>query len=125
MIDDSICTLRFDTNEAEKFFNHKLAYTIGPVDLKELIDEKKVVVIDVRDKEDFDLGHIPIAISIPFQELEKKLQELSKEKLNVIYCYNQQCHLALKACRLLVQRGYPSIELEGGFRTWIEDYRFA
>jgi len=43
---------------------------------------------------------------------------LSKDKLNVLYCYNPQCHLASEAASALVAQGYPVIEMEGGFSAW-------
>ena len=43
---------------------------------------------------------------------------LSKDKLNVLYCYNQTCHMAAEAAAILVAQGYPVVEMEGGFATW-------
>ncbi|MFQ8626552.1 MAG: hypothetical protein ACLSA2_08915 [Candidatus Gastranaerophilaceae bacterium] len=42
-----------------------------------------------------------------------------------MYSYNQQCHLSAKACLILADYGYPTMLLEGGFKTWTEDFRFA
>ena len=124
-MDEKLKQQRFDTKDAAKFFTKKMAYTLGPVELKELLDDNKIVLIDVRAKEDYDEGHIPNAISIPRKELDEKLKELSKENVHVVYCYNAQCHLAACACRLLAINGYPCMELEGGIKVWIDDFMFA
>jgi len=121
---DFIDKIRFDAEIATDYFSEKLAFTLGPVELKKMIEQKKVKVIDVRLKEDYDEGHIPEAISIPKAELVEKFTTLSKDQVHVVYCYNQQCHLGASACLVLAQNHYPVMELEGGFRTWAHDFKF-
>lgn len=116
--------IRFDMQAAEDFFAEKLAFTLGPVELKKMIEENKVKVIDVRRKEDYDEGHIEGSISIPKDELREKLNFLSKEDVHVVYCYNQQCHLAANAALILAQNHYPVMELEGGVNVWAKDFGF-
>lgn len=116
--------IRFDTEAATAFFEEKLAYTLGPVELKQMLADGKVKLIDVRMKDDYDEGHIPMATSIPKGELKDRLTELSKHDVHVVYCYNQQCHLGAAAAFKLAQNGYPVMELDGGFDTWAEDFKF-
>ena len=40
--------IRYDTKKAESFFAQRLAYTLGPVELKKMLEDKKVKLIDVR-----------------------------------------------------------------------------
>jgi rhodanese-related sulfurtransferase len=124
-MDDKLKDMRFDCKKAEKFFTKMMAYTLGPMELKELAENEHIVIIDVRNKEDFDEGHIPNAVSIPRSELDTRYEELSKDKLHIVYCYNTQCHLAMCACRFLATKDYPCMHLDGGFKTWSEDFRFA
>lgn len=121
---DYINDLRFDTKKAEVFFAEKLAFTLGPVELREMMKMKKVKLIDVRYAEDYALGHIPEAISIPKPDLEAKLSTLSKNDVHVLYCYNQQCQLAAGAALFMTKNDYPVMELEGGFKVWSEDFGF-
>ena len=123
-IKDCVQKLRKDTKEAAKFFAHKISYTLGPVELKEKITKGLVKVIDVRAKEDYDSGHIEGAISIPKADLHERLQELSKDDLHAVYCYNQQCHLGAVAAFILNDAGYPAMEMEGGIDVWINDFKF-
>ena len=116
--------IRYNTKKAEEFFAQKLAYTLGPVELKKMLEDKKVKLIDVRRKEDFDEAHIPEAISIPKAELKDRLSELSKNDVHVVYCYNQQCHLGAAAALHLAKAGYPVMELDGGFDVWKNDFEF-
>lgn len=124
-MDDRLKELRYNSKKAEKFFTRLMAYTLGPMELKEILDEKHVVVLDVRNKEDYDEGHIPNAVSIPRKELDNRFGELSKENIHIVYCYNQQCHLGLCACRFLATKEIPCMHLDGGYRTWAEDFHFA
>lgn len=116
--------IRRDTETAKDFFAEKLAFTLGPVELKKMLEDKKVKLIDVRRKEDYDEAHIPEAISIPRDEIHERVTELSKEDVYVVYCYNQQCHLGAAAALVLAKNGYPAMELEGGFQVWQEDFGF-
>lgn len=119
-----IDNLRHNAKKAEEFFAEKLAYTLGPVELKKMVEDKKIKLIDVRAKEDYDEAHIPQAISIPKAELKDKLHMLSKDDVHAVYCYNQQCHLAAAAAFTLAVNGYFAMELEGGFNTWVNDFGF-
>jgi len=110
-----------DPAKARAYFEQKLAFTTGPVELDRWIKtgENNLVIVDVRAAEDFAKGHIPGAVNIPKDKWENP-QGLAKDKTNVVYCYSQQCHLAANGCAQFAARGYPVMELEGGFETWKE-----
>lgn len=114
-----------DNNTAEKaleYFTNKMAFTTGPVELDSLrAHTTEYAIIDVRAEKDFLKEHIPGAISLPKNKWDELVEAgLSKEKLNVVYCYSQVCHLAANACIELAKAGYRVIELEGGFEGWKE-----
>jgi rhodanese-related sulfurtransferase len=104
---------------AKAYFEDKLAFTTGPIELDRWIKsgENNLVVVDVREAEDYNKGHIPGAINIPREEWSKP-QGLGRDKTNVVYCYSQQCHLGANACVQFASNGYPVMELEGGFAVW-------
>ncbi len=122
---EKIKELRKNTKEAQEFFNKRLAYTLGPVELKNFIEKGGVRVVDVRAESDYQTAHIPGAISIPKDELGENLDKLSKDEVTIVYCYNQQCHLGDNACLILAEYDYPTMLLEGGFDVWVNDFRFA
>ena len=111
-----------DPAKAKAYFEEKLAFTTGPVELDRWIKarEDNLVVVDVRAAEDYDKGHIPGAINLTKEQWERP-QGLRKDKTNVVYCYTQQCHLAANACVQFATSGYPVMELEGGFDAWKEN----
>jgi rhodanese-related sulfurtransferase len=106
---------------AKAYFEQKLAFTIGPVELSRWIKshEDNLVIVDVREAEAFAKGHIPGAINLP-KDKWNNLHGLARDKTNVVYCYSQQCHLAANACVQFASAGCPVMELEGGFEAWKE-----
>jgi rhodanese-related sulfurtransferase len=56
-------------------------------EFKKLYDEKKIVVVDVRDSGSFDAGHIPLARSIPLDDTVKRIADLKKQQKPIVtYC---------------------------------------
>ena len=112
-------TLTRNTQKAKEYFEAKMAFTTGPVELERMTKQGQVNVVDVRAAEDYAQGHIPGAVNLP-KDKWHTLEGLRKDKTNVIYCYSQVCHLAAAAAREFASKGYPVMELEGGFRSWKE-----
>ena len=108
-----------NTQKAKEYFEAKMAFTTGPVELERMIKQGQVNVVDVRAAEDYAQGHIPGALNLP-KDKWHTLEGLRKDKTNVIYCYSQVCHLAAAAALEFASKGYTVMELEGGFRTWKE-----
>ena len=106
--------------KAKKFFEAKMAFTTGPVELERAMKNNEVNVVDVRAAEDYAEGHIPHAINLPKDQWHT-LRGLRKDKLNVLYCYSQVCHLAATAAVEFAGKGYPVMELDGGWRWWRDD----
>lgn len=122
---EKIKEIRFTPEKAQCFFSKLLAFTVGPIELKKLMEEDKVRIVDVRNSEDYEVSHIPSAISIPCESLDKNFDKLSKEEVTVVYSYNRDCHLSVKAALTLADYSYPVVLLVGGFDAWTEDYHFA
>ncbi|MFP8489083.1 ArsR/SmtB family transcription factor [Gracilimonas sp. Q87] len=82
------------------------------------MEKKEVYLIDVRPKEEYDLGHIKDAVSLPKMELSKRLEELPEEKEIVAYCRGPLCLMADEAVRYLNQEGFNAVRLDEGFPEW-------
>ncbi len=121
---DYINDLRSQTAAAEDFFAAKVAFTVGPVELKKMLNDNKVILIDVREEADYKKGHIPNAVSIPKNQLGEYLTDLSRNNLHVVYCYNPYCHLAAKAALFLSRNGFSVIELCGGYDVWVNSFNY-
>jgi rhodanese-related sulfurtransferase len=75
-------------------------------------------VIDVRPAEEYAAGHIPGAVSIPLDELPKRLAELAADREIVAYCRGAYCVLAHDAIRLLAAQGRSARRLADGMLEW-------
>ena len=115
--------LKNDPARAKDYFAAKLAFTLGPAELDQLFKKKDEPfrVIDVRAADDFQKEHIPGAINLP-RDKWGTFEGLAKDKVNILYCYSQQCHLAAKAAFEFAGKGFSVMELEGGFKVW-KDYK--
>jgi rhodanese-related sulfurtransferase len=109
-----------DPKKAKAFFENKLSFTAGPMEIKYLMDEGEAPhIIDVRRREDYEEGHVPGAINLP-EEKWSDLSVLKKDQTNVIYCYSIVCHLAARAAFRFASEGFPVLEMDGGMKSWEE-----
>ncbi len=111
---------RNDPARAREYFTQKMAFTTGPVELARNLNREDVVIVDVREADDFQKGHIPGAINLPHDKWGTR-QGLRKDALNVLYCYSQQCHLAATAAVEFAGDGFSVMEMDGGFKAWQEN----
>ncbi|MBR9998471.1 MAG: rhodanese-like domain-containing protein, partial [Cyclobacteriaceae bacterium] len=91
------------------------------VDLEELdsmIRNKNIVLLDVRPQEEYKLGHITGAVSVPVHELKSVMDKFSKNKEIIAYCRGPFCVLADEAVKLLGERGFKVRRLDEGYPEW-------
>lgn len=92
-----------------------------PVPAAELLERAKkgeVTVLDVRPPEEFDVGHIPGAINVPYKKLEEYIKNLDSAKEVVAYCRGAYCLLSFDAVARLREQGFTAKRLEDGFPEW-------
>ncbi|WP_281904385.1 ArsR/SmtB family transcription factor [Phytohabitans aurantiacus] len=87
-------------------------------ELQQLAKAETVTVLDVRPREEYAAGHIPGAVSIPLDELSKRLAELPGDGQIVAYCRGAYCVLAHDAVRLLRAHGRDATRLADGMLEW-------
>lgn len=83
-----------------------------------LVRRRQVVLLDVRPAEEFAVGHIAGAISIPHDELKRRLAELPKSRKIVAYCRGPYCVFAVEAVKLMRARGFDASRIEDGVADW-------
>lgn len=78
-------------------------------------DPKETILLDVRTELEFSTGNLPGAINIPTNSLRKRLGELDKNKLILVYCkIGQQSYFA--SC-ILNQNGFKAKSMTGGYKS--------
>jgi len=94
---------------------------LEPLSRKELmmrVEQGLVTVIDVRPATEFIAGHLPGAINVPPDELEKRLNLLDPEQEVVAYCRGPHCIYSFDAVEKLRSKGIKANRLEEGFPEW-------
>ncbi|TAL05763.1 MAG: rhodanese-like domain-containing protein [Verrucomicrobia bacterium] len=88
--------------------------------VKTLLAEKKILLIDARPKPNYDIGHIPGAINLPGTSSVEELRDFAvkhpKDEALVLYCGSEHCHTSHQLAVVLVKIfGYTNVrDLPGG-----------
>src|SRR5215813_13825877 len=86
--------------------------------LRKLIREGAVTVLDVRPPDEFALGHVPGAVNIPLRALKERLAEINPDHEIVAYCRGAYCVFSFEAVAFLRARGFKERRLEEGLPEW-------
>jgi phage shock protein E len=88
------------------------------------VQEKKAILIDVREKSEWDKGHLKNARLIPLSALQKELSAEEVRQLvpenTVIYCHCASGYRCLEAAPLLRKYGYQVKALAPGYKDLLK-----
>ena len=117
-----LVTVRPDLTRLKEHFELKLQAVKQLADVVDSVEHggSALVLLDMRDREDYRRGHIEGAISMPLEEIDKRYQDLPRDKEVVTYCYNQYCHLSARGALRLVEHGIPAKEMNVGWSEWVK-----
>jgi DNA-binding transcriptional ArsR family regulator/rhodanese-related sulfurtransferase len=94
---------------------------VEPVPMEELLKRarsKQVVILDTRPASEYVAGHIAGAISVPVDDLQRRLKEFTKGKEYVAYCRGPYCVYADRAVEILRAKRRRARRLVAGFPEW-------
>ena len=92
---------------------------ITPETAKKIMDSGvKYTLLDVREQDEYDEGHIPGAILIPYTEIDAKAEEVLKDKDALILVYCRSGRRSKIAAESLANLGYSNIVEFGGIIDW-------
>jgi NADPH-dependent 2,4-dienoyl-CoA reductase/sulfur reductase-like enzyme/peroxiredoxin family protein/rhodanese-related sulfurtransferase/TusA-related sulfurtransferase len=81
------------------------------------LDRESIFILDVRTKDEYDLGHIEGAVNIPVDEIRQNLGKIPRDKKIIVYCGVGL--RAYVACRVLYQNGFNEVyNLSGGYKMY-------
>ncbi|HEY4711265.1 MAG TPA: rhodanese-like domain-containing protein [Dehalococcoidia bacterium] len=93
---------------------------LAPSKVKAVLDKDKkgeFLLLDVRQPEEYEDGHIPGAMLIPLGELEARQEELERDKKIITYC--RSGHRSMAAAIALCGLGFKDVHtMEGGILNW-------
>ncbi len=92
--------------------------SLNPSELKQWIDSgKSFQLIDVREKFEYDIVHIPNALLVPLRKLTSNAADLELRQPAVIYCHHGS--RSQIACMILNQKGMNDLyNLNGGINAY-------
>ena len=81
-------------------------------------NEEGYIILDVREQDEYDAGHIPEAILIPYTQIGEKANEVLTDKKQLILVYCRSGRRSKLAAEALVEQGYTNIKEFGGIIDW-------
>ncbi|WP_224768356.1 rhodanese-like domain-containing protein [Metabacillus idriensis] len=97
------------------FYQRKIMKTLTEEEFR--AGYRKAQLIDVREPNEFDGGHILGARNIPLSQMRQRHKEIRKDQPVFIYCQNTV--RSGRTAQMLKRKGYNDIStLKGGFKGW-------
>lgn len=86
---------------------------------KEIMDTQEgYIILDVREQDEFDQGHIPGAILIPYTQIDRKAEDMLPDLDQLILVYCRSGRRSKMAAENMVKQGYTNIQEFGGILDW-------
>ncbi len=87
-------------------------------ELKKKIESgEEIILVDCREKKEWDQGHLPSAQLLPLSEFQERFNELNSNSEIVVQCRSGK--RSMNACQILLENDYANVaNLEGGILAW-------
>jgi rhodanese-related sulfurtransferase len=93
--------------------------SITPTEASKMFAAKEAVIIDVREQNEWDAGHIPGAIHIPVASLNSRLAELEQYKDSPVIMQCRSGRRSAQGAVALNAAGFKNLyNMEGGILAW-------
>lgn len=80
-------------------------------------EDKNFFLIDTRETEEYNAGHLPGALFIPWHMIDEKIGGIKKDKPLILYCRTN--NRAARAAGTLETLGYTNVSVyKGGWEEW-------
>jgi sulfur-carrier protein adenylyltransferase/sulfurtransferase len=92
---------------------------VGGAQARELVEEGEAAVVDVRERDEWEEGHLPRAVHIPRGNLESRIEGAVPDKSRPVLLYCASGNRSAFAAKTLEELGYENVlSLAGGFTDW-------
>jgi thiosulfate sulfurtransferase len=89
------------------------------INIRDIVSEALAtggVIVDVREQNDFEKKHIPLAINVPLSKIQSGIFSLPKNRTLILYC--ETGGRSAMAAKLLSEKGYVVVNTVGGIRGY-------
>ena len=125
----SLLLIIWIASRLKTFLKSKVSWVSASLLAQRLNAGEELVLIDVREKEDFNnfLGHLVHSINIPFLSLRGRLEKESSKLLDlkdipVVVIEHSESMKGLRSCKIFKNFGFCRVELlEGGISKWVKE----
>lgn len=91
--------------------------TLNKNEVKEMLENKKGILLDVRTDEEYFDKHIEGSVHIPLGELEERVDELDKSSVYITFCRSGV--RSKSAALILLDKGFENVyNSQEGISTW-------
>lgn len=92
---------------------------VSPQQAAKMQSEQNAVIIDVRENDEWNAGHIADAIHIPLGEIENRVTELAKYQNQPVIMQCRSGARSAKAADILAKSGFNNVHnMDGGLNAW-------
>ena len=121
---DSLPLFRLHSSSSSILENNNQDTVSLPILLKKM-KQPGVVIIDARSPEEYQAGHLPGAINLPYSELSEEsflvLQKIPFDMEIITYCEGIECSIAEDLASFLKESGFENVKVfAGGWEEWTE-----
>lgn len=86
-----------------------------------IMTERKSLLIDIRDQQSFELGHIENAVHISNANISEFVENSDMDLPLIVYCYHGNS--SQPAAAYLSEQGFTEVySIDGGFEYWAAEY---
>ena len=112
------CTLSKTKKDAEDMSDKVAYHKISAEEAYEMMASQKVMVVDVRTREEYDGGHIENAVLVPNESIGNEMPEALPDKEATLLVYCRSGRRSKDAAQKLLALGYQNIYDFGGVIDW-------
>lgn len=87
-------------------------FMLHPREMEQVRNQKNAIVVDLREREDYQRFHYKNAYHMPYKENECWLDNFTRGKVYILYC--DYGNVSLLVARKLSQRGITAYTVVGG-----------
>jgi rhodanese-related sulfurtransferase len=92
---------------------------VSPQQAAQMQSEQNAVIIDVRENDEWNAGHIDNAIHIPLNDIQNRLKELAKYQNQPVITQCRSGARSARAADILAKSGFTNVHnMDGGLNAW-------